>query len=111
MSEDLPKLNSEHYLLLLVQLPSVFYLSLSMLVFFKNGVLSAILVFVITWIVKKLSNIAVSIIYTNLYLNKSTEDGNFINPFVFERGRVWVMLASECTIFAISAYIVLRWVL
>ena len=111
MDEDSPKLDSGRFPLFLANLTNVLYFALSFQVFLENGFFDAVLVFIAMWVVKKFLNFIVSVIYVNRYVNKSLGDDNEendFNPFDMEKGRFWVMMLSEWTVFAISAYVVLR---
>ena len=114
MNDDLPKLNSGRFPLFLTNFTDVLYFALSFKVFLEKGFFYAALVFIVTWVAKKLLNFFVSIIYVNLYVNKSLSnenEENDLNPFDMEKGRFWVMMVSEWTVFAVSSYVVLRLVL
>lgn len=110
MNDDFQKIGSGHFPLFLANCTNLFYFALSFQVFLKKGFFDAALVFIVTWIVKKLSNVIVSMIYVNIYTNKLLNDkseDNDYNPFDMEKGRFWAMMASEWIILVISAYIVL----
>ncbi len=114
MNNDLPKLNSGRFPLFLANFTDVLYFALSFKVFLEKGFFDAALVFIVTWVMKKLLNVFASLIYVNLYVNKTLNnenEENELNPFDMEKGRFWVMMVSEWTVFAVSAYVVLRWVL
>ncbi len=114
MNDDFPKQDSGRFPLFLANCTNLLYFALSFQVFLKKGFFDAALVFIFTWIVKKMSNVIVSMIYVNIYVNKhlndDSEQQNY-NPFSIEKGRFWVMMISEWTVFGVSAYVVLRLVL
>ena len=111
MDEELKNLPSGRFPLFIANFVGCCYLALAAKIFIEKGFLYAALVFVITWILKRAANLVLSMIYANFIFNKSADSNSSINPFEFERGRFWIMIISECVIFAISVYILWRYFL